>query len=66
MTKILNHLQSRLHRVREVFQIFGLHRLTWLTVWPPFRGWDVGCGYCDNEQEALKTGHCECEGEAAK
>ena len=36
-----------------------LDRDTWKTLFPPFAGWDVGCGYCALEAESLRLGRCE-------
>ena len=50
---------SRLRRFAWVWSVFGpWHRYTWRTLFPRFRGWDVGCGYCALEAEALRSGRC--------
>jgi len=50
----------RLVRFFEVWSIFGpWNKLTWMTLFPPFRGWDIGCGYCRLERLALRKRHCE-------
>lgn len=49
----------RIKRTIEIGKTFGwLDRLTWKTLFPPFRGWDVGCGYCRMEAGALEHGAC--------
>ena len=51
---------NRLVRFFEIWGIFGpWDRLTWKTLFPPFRGWDVGCGYCALEEDALKARRCD-------
>ena len=51
---------SRLVRFFEIWGIFGPWSTdTWKTFFPPFRGWDVGCGYCRLEKRALRKRHCE-------
>lgn len=50
----------RLIRITEIWRLFGpFDRDTWKTIFQPFRGWDVGCGYCDLEAEALKQRRCD-------
>lgn len=49
-----------LKRFVEIGRCFGwLDVDTWKTLFPPFNGWDVGCGYCAMEKDALKRGRCE-------
>lgn len=51
---------KRLTRFVEILGIFGLwDKHTWKTLFPPFRGWDVGCGYCALVGDALKSGRCD-------
>ena len=47
-------------RFVEIGRVFGwTDKDTWKTLFAPFKGWDVGCGYCLKESEALKLGKCE-------
>ena len=56
---------KRLHignfkRFMEIGRMFGwFDRDTWKTLFPPFAGWDVGCGYCALEAESQRLGRCE-------
>lgn len=51
---------KRLVRFFEIWRIFGpWDRLTWMTLFPPFRGWDVGCGYCALCDDALSAHRCD-------
>lgn len=51
---------KRIKRFIEIWKAFGLFdKDTWKTLFPPFKGWDVGCGYCAMYGDALKRGKCE-------
>lgn len=51
---------SKLSRFFEIWDMFGpFHFLTWKTLFPPFKGWDIGCGYCALEDDAIKAKHCK-------
>ena len=51
---------KRFLRFIEMGAVFGfLDKLTWRELFPPFPGWDDGCGYCALESNAAKRGHCE-------
>ena len=51
---------ERLVRFREIWSIFGLRDAdTWRTLFPPYRGWDVGCYYCACYEDAIKAKRCE-------
>ena len=53
-------LRCRLRRFWEIRSILGFRcPWTWMTLFPPFRGWDVGCLYCAYCEEAMKAGRCE-------
>jgi hypothetical protein len=51
---------KRLVRFFEIWDIFGPWcKYTWMTLFPPYRGWDVGCGYCALEEDAMKARRCD-------
>jgi hypothetical protein len=51
---------NRFGRFCNTWSIFGpWDRLTWKTLFPPFTGWDVGCGYCALEESAVKARRCD-------
>lgn len=53
------HFLRRLVRFAEIWRLFGpASPDTWRTLFPPFKGWDVGCGYCRNEKQALGKRYC--------
>ena len=50
---------DRIKRVIELWRCMGWdYRLFKKTLFPPFPGWDIGCGYCYLERRALKAGRC--------
>jgi len=52
-------MKRRIHRVIEVASLFGwTSRMTWQTIFRPFAGWDIGCGYCQHEARALAARRC--------
>jgi hypothetical protein len=51
--------KARIVRIREIADTFGwTHTITLRTIFPPFRGWDVGCIYCAHEAGSIKAGKC--------
>ena len=51
---------ERLVRFREIWEIFGPWcKYTWMTLFPPYRGWDVGCGYCALADDAMRDRRCD-------
>lgn len=49
----------RIKRAIEVARMFGWRDAwVWRTLFPPYRGWDIGCGYCVHEADALAAGRC--------
>ena len=50
---------KRIVRFIEIWRIFGPWcKFTWWTLFPPYRGWDVGCTYCELYDDAMKARHC--------
>ena len=46
-------------RFFEVAAILGfLDEDTWRTLFPPFKGWDIGCYYCDLHDRAVERKAC--------
>jgi len=46
-------------RFFEVAAILGfLDKDTWRTLFPPFKGWDIGCYYCDLHDRSVERGVC--------
>ena len=43
----------------RMVKLFGWsYKATWRTLFPPFKGWDIGCGYCYLEAESIKRRVC--------
>ena len=53
-------LLKRIPRAYEIGKVFSW-RDPWTraTLFPPYRGWDVGCGYCKHHRKALRNRRCE-------
>ena len=52
-------MMNRITRFIEIWGIFGpFSRDTWGILFPPYRGWDIGCGYCAMEPDAMKARKC--------
>lgn len=50
---------SRLRRAIELSRFFGLFsREVWRTLFPPFRGWSIGCVPCKNCHAARMAKRC--------
>ena len=50
---------NALVRFFEVAGILGfLDKDTWRTLFPPFKGWDIGCYYCDLHDRSVERGAC--------
>ncbi len=55
-----SYTRNRPVRFVEIWRIFGpWDKLTWMTLFPPYHGWDVGCGYCAMEGDAMKARRCD-------
>jgi hypothetical protein len=49
----------RLYRAYEVYHCIGWDWDIVRTVFPPYRGFDIGCEYCAYHEDAMKAGRCE-------
>ena len=57
---IVTLLAKRRSRLLEIQALFGVFsKWPWMTLFPPFKGWDVGCGYCALEQDSIKAHRCD-------
>ena len=51
---------QRIKRYIEIAKYFGwFNSISLRHLFPYYRGWDIGCGYCACEQDAMKSGRCE-------
>lgn len=50
---------NRLRRALELARLFGpFDRDVWRTLFPPFKGWDTGCGPCKHCPAARLAKRC--------
>ena len=47
-------------RFWRMVKLFGWsYRVTWQTLFPPFKGWEIGCDYCGCQAESIRRGECK-------